>query len=103
MAGFDPTTGPLVLQRQMLRACRSAGGRLKLADSLGTRMTGRDLLVAVLVVKRALDRVLAADEKRVGVMLPPTVGSRRRARWCGVATASLRSSTGVRQQSAGPN
>ena len=74
MAGFDPTTGPLVLQRQMLRACRSAGGRLKLADSLGTRMTGRDLLVAVLVVKRALDRVLAADEKRVGVMLPPTVG-----------------------------
>jgi acyl-[acyl-carrier-protein]-phospholipid O-acyltransferase/long-chain-fatty-acid--[acyl-carrier-protein] ligase len=58
----------------MLRACRSAGSRLKIADSLGTRMTGRELLLAVLVVKRVLDRVLAADEKRVGVMLPPTVG-----------------------------
>lgn len=74
MAGSDPTSGPLVLQRQMLRACRSAGSRLKVADSLGTRLTGRDLLLAMLVVKRVLDRILAADEQRVGVMLPPTVG-----------------------------
>jgi acyl-[acyl-carrier-protein]-phospholipid O-acyltransferase/long-chain-fatty-acid--[acyl-carrier-protein] ligase len=59
----------------MLRACRSAGSRMKVADSLGTRMTGRDLLLAMLVVKRVLDRVFAADEKRVGVMLPPTVGA----------------------------
>jgi acyl-[acyl-carrier-protein]-phospholipid O-acyltransferase/long-chain-fatty-acid--[acyl-carrier-protein] ligase len=58
----------------MLRACRSAGSRLKVADSLGTRLTGRDLLLAMLVVKRVLDRILAADEQRVGVMLPPTVG-----------------------------
>jgi acyl-[acyl-carrier-protein]-phospholipid O-acyltransferase/long-chain-fatty-acid--[acyl-carrier-protein] ligase len=58
----------------MLRACRSAGGRMKVADSLGTRLSGRDLLLAILVVKRVLDRVLAADEQRVGVMLPPTVG-----------------------------
>ena len=74
MAGSDRTAGPLVLQRQMLRACRSAGSRMKIADSLGTRMSGRELLLAMLVVKRVLDRVLTADEKRVGVMLPPTVG-----------------------------
>ncbi|MFM8735745.1 MAG: AMP-binding protein [Pirellulales bacterium] len=70
----DPSKEPLVLQRLMLRACRAAGARMKMADSLGTRLSGRDLLVAVLVVKRVLDRVLAADEKTVGVMLPPTVG-----------------------------
>ena len=74
MAGSDSTVGPLVLQRLMLRACRSAGRRMKVADSLGTRMTGHELLLAMLVVKRVLDRALAADEKRVGVMLPPTVG-----------------------------
>jgi len=74
MAGSAPTAGPVALQRQMLRACRSAGGRMKMADSLGTRLSGRDLLLAILVVKRVLDRVLAADEQRVGVMLPPTVG-----------------------------
>ena len=62
MAGSDPTAGPLVLQRLMLRACRSAGRRMKVADSLGTRMTGHELLLAMLVVKRVLDRGLAADE-----------------------------------------
>ncbi|MFM9059637.1 MAG: AMP-binding protein [Planctomycetaceae bacterium] len=65
---------PLILQRRMLRACRSAARRLKMADSLGTRLTGRDLLVRTLVAKRVLDRVLAPDEKMVGVMLPPTAG-----------------------------
>ena len=72
------TTGsaepPMILQRRMLRACRSAARRLKMADSLGTRLTGRDLLVRTLVAKRVLDRVLAPDEKMVGVMLPPTAG-----------------------------
>ena len=45
-----------------------------MADSLGTRLTGRDLLVRTLVAKRVLDRVLDPDEKMVGVMLPPTAG-----------------------------
>lgn len=75
MPGSVPLPSRLILQRQMLRACRSAGSRMKVADSLGTRMSGRDLLLAVLVVKRVLDRVLQADEKRVGVMLPPTAGA----------------------------
>ncbi len=59
----------------MLRACRSAAGRLKMADSLGTKLTGRELLIRILVAKRVLDRALGANEKRVGVLLPPTAGA----------------------------
>ena len=73
--GVAPAGSPIVLQRQMLRACRSAGGRMKMADSLGTRVTGRELLLRTLVAKRVLDRALAPDEKMVGVLLPPTVGA----------------------------
>ena len=71
--GSAPPGGPLILQRQMLRACRSAGRRMKMADSLGTRVTGGELLLRTLVAKRVLDRVLGPDEKMVGVLLPPTV------------------------------
>jgi hypothetical protein len=69
------TEQPMVLQRLMLRACRSAGGRLKMADSLGTRLTGREVLTRIFAAKAVLDRVLAADEKMVGVLLPPTAGA----------------------------
>jgi acyl-[acyl-carrier-protein]-phospholipid O-acyltransferase/long-chain-fatty-acid--[acyl-carrier-protein] ligase len=64
----------MVLQRRMLRACRGAGGRFKMADSLGTRLTGRDLLTRILAARSVLDRVLASDERMVGVLLPPTAG-----------------------------
>jgi acyl-[acyl-carrier-protein]-phospholipid O-acyltransferase/long-chain-fatty-acid--[acyl-carrier-protein] ligase len=66
---------PPILQRLMLRNCRSAGRRMKMADSLGTRLSGRDLLVRILVARRVLERVLDPDEKMVGVMLPPTAGA----------------------------
>lgn len=69
----DSASG-LVLQRRLLRACRSAAGRLKMADSLGTKLTGRELLIRILVAKRVLDRAFGPDEKRVGVLLPPTAG-----------------------------
>jgi acyl-[acyl-carrier-protein]-phospholipid O-acyltransferase/long-chain-fatty-acid--[acyl-carrier-protein] ligase len=71
----ESAESPLVLQRLLLRACRSAAGRLKMADSLGTRVTGRELLIRILAARRVLDRVLAPDEKMVGVLLPPTVGA----------------------------
>ena len=73
--GQAPTSGPPVLPRQMLRACRSAGNRMKMADSLGTRVTGRELLLRTLVAKRVLDRVIGPDDTMVGVLLPPTVGA----------------------------
>ena len=43
----NTTEQPMVLQRLLLRACRSAGGRLKMADSLGTRLTGREVLTRI--------------------------------------------------------
>jgi acyl-[acyl-carrier-protein]-phospholipid O-acyltransferase/long-chain-fatty-acid--[acyl-carrier-protein] ligase len=71
-ASADPT---MVLQRRLLRACRAAAGRLKVADSLGTRLTGRQLLLRILAARRVLERVLDPDEKNVGVLLPPTAGA----------------------------
>jgi len=59
----------------MLRACRAAAGRLKMADSMGTRLTGRELLLRILAARSVLERTLAPDEKMVGVMLPPTAGA----------------------------
>ena len=73
-AGPDPA-GAATLPRALIRACRMAGKRLKVADSLGTRLSGRDLLIRILCAKRVLDRVLAPDEKRVGVLLPPTAAA----------------------------
>lgn len=65
----------MVLQRRLVRALRSAAGRLKIADSLGTRLTGRQLLIRILAARRVLERQLAPDEKLVGVFLPPTAGA----------------------------
>jgi len=65
----------MTLQRRLLHACRSASGRLKMADSLGTRLTGRQLLMRILAARSILERVLAPDERMVGVLLPPTVGA----------------------------
>jgi acyl-[acyl-carrier-protein]-phospholipid O-acyltransferase/long-chain-fatty-acid--[acyl-carrier-protein] ligase len=72
--GAATTDTGLVLQRRMLRACRNAARRLKVADSLGTRLTGRELLTRILAARSVLERVLAPDEKMVGVLLPPTAG-----------------------------
>ena len=75
LRGGPDRGGAATLPRALVRACRQAGRRLKVADSLGTRLTGRDLLVRVLCAKRVLERVLGPDEKHVGVMLPPTAAA----------------------------
>ena len=63
----------LILPRMFLRMCRRARGRAKIADSGGQELTGGQLLLRTLVVKRLLERlVLAPDEKNVGVLLPPS-------------------------------
>ncbi|RLS59949.1 MAG: AMP-dependent synthetase [Planctomycetota bacterium] len=66
---------PFVLPRRLLRACRSASRRIKVADTLGTRFTGGELLLRILAARRVLNRVLAPEERLVGVMLPPTVAA----------------------------
>ena len=66
---------PMVLQRRMLRALRSAGPRLKVADSLGTRLSGSELLLRILAARLVLERELDPAEQRVGVFLPPTAAA----------------------------
>ena len=73
-SGPDPSGGA-TLPRALVRACRLSGGRLKVADSLGTRLSGRALLIRILCAMRVLERVLAPDEQAVGVMLPPTAAA----------------------------
>jgi len=65
----------LIPARQFLRACRKARSRSKVADSAGTDLSGLKLLTGSLVFRRVLNRgLLPADEKQVGVLLPPSVG-----------------------------
>ena len=56
--------------RQAKRRKRSA----KVADSLGTEMTGGETLMRSLILRRILRRILAPDEQFVGVLLPPGAG-----------------------------
>jgi len=77
--GADAVSGRkermMVLPRLMLRKCRKALFRFKLADSLGTTVTGGTLLMRTLILRRLLLReVLQEDEKYVGILIPPTVG-----------------------------
>ncbi len=72
-----PASEPkMILPRQMLRACRRAGKRLKVADSTGTELSGNDVLLRTLILRRLLARhVLADDEQYVGLLLPPSAGA----------------------------
>jgi 1-acyl-sn-glycerol-3-phosphate acyltransferase len=69
----------MVLPRVMIRKCRKAMFRLKIADSTDQSLTGGQLLLKTFVLRRLLLReVLAptvAEEKYVGVLLPPSVGA----------------------------
>ncbi|MCR9211785.1 MAG: AMP-binding protein, partial [bacterium] len=65
-----------VLARQVLRVWRRRGKRLQAADTLGTEVGGRKLLINTLALRRCLHReVFAKDEQFVGILLPPSVGA----------------------------
>ncbi|MCE3017165.1 MAG: AMP-binding protein [Pirellula sp.] len=61
------------LPKLFIKRCREKGSKTKISDSTGISLSGHDLLIRTLVVKRILTRMLAPDEKCVGVLLPPTV------------------------------
>jgi acyl-[acyl-carrier-protein]-phospholipid O-acyltransferase/long-chain-fatty-acid--[acyl-carrier-protein] ligase len=64
------------LPRAMIRNCRKSMFRSKVADSTGVELTGGKLLTAIFVMRRLLRRhVLEPDEKYIGLLLPPSVGS----------------------------
>lgn len=58
----------------LIRQCRSAGKRIKAADSSGASLNGSDLLVRTLVLRGLLRKhVLGENEKTVALLLPPSV------------------------------
>ncbi len=62
------------LPKVFLRRCREKGSKIKISDSTGSQLSGHDLLLRTLVLRRILNRtVLKAVEKYVGILLPPTV------------------------------
>lgn len=64
------------LPRLMLRKCRKAMFSMKIAESSGMQLTGGMLLMRSLILRRLLlKNVLTADEKYVGILLPPSVGA----------------------------
>jgi len=64
----------LTLPRRFIRASRKSLRRVKLADSSGQRVTGGQLLLRALIFRRLLGRIIAPNERFVGVLLPPSVG-----------------------------
>ena len=63
-----------VLARRIVRVWRKRGGDLQVADSMGNEVSGREMLIRVLALRRVLRReVLSDDEQYVGVLLPPSV------------------------------
>ena len=62
---------PTTLAAAAIAGCRKRLRREKIRDSLGSTLTGGELLVRTFVLRRVLRRaVLANDELRVGVLLP---------------------------------
>lgn len=65
----------MILTRRFLREARRSRRQSKAADTSGAELTGGSLLLRSLALRRVLAReVLQADEKYVGVLLPPSVG-----------------------------
>ncbi len=61
-----------VVQR-LLAQLQASKHRLKVADSTGTKLTGEQLLIRTLALRRYLMReVIGQDEENVGIFLPPS-------------------------------
>lgn len=65
----------LMPARKMLRALRKVGSGTKCADSLGTELSGVDLLLRALLLRRYLRRIVRPEEKAVAILLPPSVAA----------------------------
>ena len=67
---------PILPPLGFLARCRADAGRLKVADALGTELTGKRLLIGTLLFRSLLrTHILGADESHVGVLLPPSAGA----------------------------
>ena len=65
-----------ILARRIVRVWRKRGSDLQVADSMGNEVSGREMLIRVLALRRVLRReVLSDDDRFVGVLLPPCVAA----------------------------
>lgn len=65
----------VALVETFIRKCKKRGGKTKIADSMLGALSGRNLLIRTLVVRRLLRRhVLKEGEQHVGLLLPPSLG-----------------------------
>ncbi len=65
--------GRVSILENVIRVCRRRRRTVRVTDTTGAKLTGGDLLVRALVLRRLLRRqTLASDEQCVGVLLPPT-------------------------------
>ena len=71
-----PSTSNPIVTEQLLAQLKSARAPFKVADSTGAKLTGPQLLMRTLALRRCLLReVLSADEERIGIFLPPSVAA----------------------------
>ncbi|MGH2614929.1 MAG: AMP-binding protein [Thermomicrobiales bacterium] len=70
-----PSTRTTSLLRNVITRLRKRAKVTTLSDSTGASLTGRETLVRALVLRRLLRRTVAADERNIGVLLPPTVAA----------------------------
>ncbi|HEU0114820.1 MAG TPA: AMP-binding protein [Thermomicrobiales bacterium] len=68
-------SGETTLLRRVVAACRIRRREMKIADSTGAALTGVETLARAFALRRLLRRRLAPDERRVGILLPPTVAA----------------------------
>jgi acyl-[acyl-carrier-protein]-phospholipid O-acyltransferase/long-chain-fatty-acid--[acyl-carrier-protein] ligase len=61
------------LCQEFVHECRAQSKKIRIADSAGVKLTGSELLMRTLVLRRVLRRMLSPSERNVGVLVPPTV------------------------------
>jgi acyl-[acyl-carrier-protein]-phospholipid O-acyltransferase/long-chain-fatty-acid--[acyl-carrier-protein] ligase len=71
----DAPQGTTTLLRNVISRLRERAGVLTLSDSTGVSLTGRETLIRALVLGRLLRRGAVANERTIGVLLPPTVAA----------------------------
>lgn len=70
----DRTKQSAGLVTQFIRMCKKRCCSSKISDSIGTEVTGGMLLMRSLLLRRLLRRkVIAGDERYVGILMPPSV------------------------------
>ncbi|MDF3037900.1 MAG: 1-acyl-sn-glycerol-3-phosphate acyltransferase [Thermomicrobiales bacterium] len=70
-----PVQGTTSLLRNVITQLRKRASVVTLSDSTGTALTGREVLLRALVLRRLLRRTAPEGERAIGILLPPTVAA----------------------------